>query len=100
MMIGGHSSANGGTYATNTGLRSGTGIDRHRGGDPGTIRIEHPTAHSTRIISTTVYPDDLFYGLMYGLLRRVVKHGHYVVQYATQMDKGDPETILDVTWKT
>jgi hypothetical protein len=73
---------------------------RHRGGDPGWIRVEHIDDATTRITSNTVYPDDLFYGLMYGLLRRVAKpNDQFVLHYGTQKDKGAPETVIDVEWK-
>jgi hypothetical protein len=74
---------------------------RHRGGDPGWITVEHPDASTTRITSNTVYPDDLFYGLMYGLLRRVAKpNDEFVLHYGDQKDRGAPATIIDVEWKS
>jgi hypothetical protein len=74
---------------------------RHRGGDPGWITVEHPDAATTRISSNTVYPDDLFYGLMYGLLRRVAKpNDEFVLHYGDQRDRGAPATIIVVEWKS
>jgi hypothetical protein len=73
---------------------------RHRGGDPGWMRIEQGENNSSRIISNTPYPDDLFYGLMYGLLKRVVKPGeHVVMRYRTRQDHCEPETIMEVSIK-
>jgi hypothetical protein len=73
---------------------------RHRGGDPGWITVEHIDAATTRITSDTIYPDDLFYGLMYGLLRRVAKPtDEFVLHYGDQKERGAPATIIDVEWK-
>lgn len=71
---------------------------RHRGGDPGSMRVERINERSSRIFTRTVYPDDLLYGLLYGLLRRVARGQHIILSYHARLDEDDPETILNAEW--
>lgn len=48
---------------------------RHRNGDPGSMRVDVLDEKHLKIYDYTPYPDDLFYGMMYGFVRRF-NHSH------------------------
>ncbi len=74
---------------------------RHRGGDAGEISVEQVSNNHFKITMKIPYPDDVFYGVMYGYARRFRPAGaHFVVQYdetAKRRDDGGEYTIVHIT---
>jgi hypothetical protein len=75
----------------------------HRG-DVGEQRVELVDDHRLRVTIRTPYPDDLFYGFYYGLVRRYMPAGiEFTVAYddsTLRRDQGGEATVLYITWET
>lgn len=75
---------------------------RHRGGDPGWVDVEKPADDHLVISFQVPYPDDLFYGIIYGYVRRFSEPGElFSVVYddeALPRDKGGDYTVVHVYW--
>jgi len=76
---------------------------QHRGGDVGKIVIEKISETHYRSIQTTVYPDDLSYGVGHGFAKRWLPRGtHFTVEYDLNepaMDRGGEQTIIHFKWE-
>jgi hypothetical protein len=75
---------------------------RHRGGAPGSVEVQTITDQHLKVILRIPYPDDVFYGIMYGYARRFRPKGTpFVVFYdeaAPRHDHGGEATIIHITW--
>jgi hypothetical protein len=73
---------------------------RHRGGDAGEVSSEQISDKHFKITMSVPYPDDVFYGVMYGYARRFRPQGaHVVVQYdenTKRRDDGGEYTIVHI----
>lgn len=73
---------------------------RHRGGDAGEVIPEKISDKHYKITTNTPYPDDVFYGVMYGYVRRFRPAGaHFVVSYdenVTRRDDGGEYTVVHI----
>jgi hypothetical protein len=74
----------------------------HRG-DVGEQHVELVDDHRLRVTIRTPYPDDLFYGMYYGLVRRYAPADiEYTVAYddsTPRRDQGGEQTVLYITWE-
>lgn len=68
------------------------------------MKVEKLDDKTYRVESDTIYPDDLEYGVMFGLVRRVVPAGTgFVVSYdetVQRKDLGGPVTVMIVSLRT
>ncbi len=75
---------------------------RHRNGDPGTIRVGEVEHNHIRLVFDVPYPDDVMYGLVFGYARRLLPSSvRFTVFYDEDVptrDTGGEETIIHVTW--
>ncbi|NDJ79033.1 MAG: hypothetical protein GYB65_22510 [Chloroflexi bacterium] len=76
---------------------------RHRNGDPGSFEPEKLDSNHLVIKLDIPYPDDLFYGLIYGFARRFATADMlFNVAYdanAQRKDLGGDITLVHVTWE-
>jgi len=74
----------------------------NRGTDIGDMQCEVVTDHHVKIIMRISQPDDLWYGIFYGYVRRFIPKGsHFTVYYdkdVPRRDEGGDLTILHITW--
>jgi hypothetical protein len=81
----------------------GSGYKRNHRGDAGEHSVEKVGEHHIKITIRTPYPDDLLYGVYYGLSRRFLPPGHhFTLQYdeeTPRRDKGGEVTIMHLTWE-
>lgn len=74
----------------------------HRGTDVGDIVIEKLGKQHIRGTYRTPLPDDLWYGSVYGFVKRFAPKGtHFTVRYdenVTRRDHGGEVTVLHVEW--
>jgi hypothetical protein len=74
----------------------------NRGTDPGEIKCEIVADKHVKMILRVTTPDDLWYGILYGYVRRFVpKGGHFTVFYDKDIprrDEGNDVTIIHITW--
>ncbi len=75
----------------------------NRGSDRGYIRTEKIGHNHYAIVHCTPDPDDLNYGVVYGVCKRFLPEGtHFSVRYAedvTRRDQGGEETIIHIKWE-
>ena len=75
----------------------------NRGTDPGEVRCEVVDDHYVKITLRVVTPDDLWYGIFYGYVRRFARKGQqFTVRYdpdVPRRDNGGSVTILHITWE-
>jgi len=76
---------------------------QHKGDDIGGFQAEKIDEKSYRMIITTLYPDDLEYGVLYGMVRRLLpKKTPFTVSYEdinNRRDLGDNDhTVLLINW--
>lgn len=75
---------------------------RHRNGVPGSVVAEKVAEGHIKMICDVPYPDDIFYGLMYGFARRFLPRGtDFTVRYdetEPRKEEGGPTTIIHVSW--
>ena len=76
---------------------------QHRGSDIGHIVAEKIDDKTYKLTLSTLYPDDLEYGVCYGFLRRFLPRGtSFKVWYdgdVLRKDQGGTETIMHVAWE-
>ncbi len=77
---------------------------QHRNGNIGEVQVEKITETHYRTIHTHLYPDDVTWGLAYGMAKRFLPYGtEFTVLYeppAPRLDYGDGDrTIIDVKWE-
>ncbi len=74
----------------------------NRGTDPGEVRCETVTDTHVKMILRVVTPDDLWYGIFYGYVRRFAPKGtHFTVYYDPDVphrDNGGEKTIIHIKW--
>ena len=75
---------------------------QHRG-DAGEERAERLSDKHLRLIMRTPYPDDLAYGVVWGMARRFLPEGtQFLIAYdetEPRCDQGGEFTVLDISWK-
>lgn len=75
---------------------------QHRNGDVGVERAEKIDQQHVRLIMRTPYPDDLAYGVVWGMARRFLpNHAKFRIAYdetELRRDQGGERTILDISW--
>lgn len=75
---------------------------QHRGGEIGYIVVEKISDTHYKTIHRNIYPDDMSYGVAYGLARRWLPKGTpFTVKYdehEKRMDNGGVETIIHLQW--
>ena len=75
---------------------------QHRGGEIGYVKVEKITDHHYKTIHHLLYPDDMVYGVAYGLaLRWLPKTVHFKIIYdadTPRRDNGGEDTIIHVVW--
>lgn len=75
----------------------------HRGGDYGSVKAELFGSNQLRYVLRTPYPDDYFYGVTYGLVRRFAPpNTNFTVEYdnsVVRRDQGGDKTVINVTWE-
>jgi len=75
---------------------------QHRGTPIGSVHTEKINDTYYRITHAHPYPDDLIYGLAYGMARRFLPKGtQFQVRYNTDLprkDEGGDATVIDITW--
>ncbi len=75
---------------------------RHRGGDSGWIEVQKAADDHLILTFQMPYPDDLFYGVIYGYVRRFSKQGDvFSVAYdddVPRKDQGGDYTIVHIYW--
>jgi len=75
----------------------------HRGGGVGEIVIETPTPKHLLLKYKTPYPDDFWYGVLYGMSRRFLPRGtHFTVYYdelEPRREQGGEWTVIHITWE-
>lgn len=75
---------------------------QHRGGDVGKVIVEKVTDTHYQTHLQHVYPDDMTYGVAYGLARRWLPKGTpFTVKYdetVKRRDLGGEDTILHIIW--
>ncbi len=76
---------------------------QHRNGDIGEERAELLGDQHLRLIMRTPYPDDLAYGVVWGMARRFLpKSTQFLIAYddaEPRRDLGGEYTVLDISWK-
>jgi hypothetical protein len=74
----------------------------NRGSNVGELRCEVVTDHHIKMIMRIPQPDDLWYGIFYGYVRRFIPKGkHFTVYYDHEVprrDEGGEVTIIHITW--
>ncbi|MBI5958326.1 MAG: hypothetical protein HY866_06320 [Chloroflexi bacterium] len=74
----------------------------NRGTDIGEIRCEVIDAHHVRLIFRVPQPDDIWYGVCYGYMRRLAPEGtHFTVYYdehQPRREDGGEITIIHISW--
>jgi hypothetical protein len=77
----------------------------HRGGETGMFEVQKVDEQHFQLINEikTAYPDDVVYGLVYGLVRRILPKGTTItVRYdessGPRRDNGGDFTVLDILW--
>jgi hypothetical protein len=75
----------------------------NRGTDPGNLHCEVVTDKHVKIIMRVTTPDDIWYGIFYGFVRRFIPNGtHFTVSYdpdVTRRDNGGDVTIIHIKWE-
>jgi hypothetical protein len=75
---------------------------QHRNGDVGEERAEKLSNTHLRLIMNTPYPDDLAYGVVWGMARRFLPKGtQFTIAYdgaEPRHDQGGEYTVLDISW--
>jgi hypothetical protein len=75
---------------------------RHRNGDAGTISAEQVEENHVKVVLDIYYPDDLMYGIFYGLARLFLpEESRYTIMYDenhVRKDQGGDTTIIHVMW--
>ncbi len=75
---------------------------RHRNGDAGTISAEPVGENHVKMVLDIYYPDDLMYGIFYGLARLFLpEESRFTVAYdedQIRKDKGGDNTVIHVMW--
>ncbi len=75
---------------------------RHRGGDSGWIDLEKAADDHLILTFQVPYPDDLFYGVIYGYTRRFSKEGDlFSVIFddgVLRKDQGGEYTVVHIYW--
>jgi hypothetical protein len=75
---------------------------QHRG-DTGEERVEKLGDQHMRLTMRTPYPDDLPYGVVWGMARRFLPEGtQFLIKYdetEPHRDLGGEYTVLDISWK-
>ena len=74
----------------------------HRGGDAGEIIVEPVKEGHVKVVVRTPYPDDTWYGFVWGLFRRYSSPGTgFRVKYdegLPRRDEGGEVTVIHVEW--
>jgi hypothetical protein len=75
----------------------------NRGTDPGEIRCEVVTDKHVKLILRVVTPDDLWYGVLYGYVKRFAPKGsRFSLRYdpdVPRREEGGEATIIHVQWE-
>jgi len=75
---------------------------QHRGGDIGYVKVEQVDSTHYKTIHKNLYPDDMLYGVAYGMARRFAPKGsNYKVYYDEKVqraDDGGKETVIHIQW--
>lgn len=75
---------------------------QHRGSEIGSVKTEKISETHYRTIHDHLYPDDMVYGLAYGMARRFLPKGTaFQISYAqgvSRKDEGGKVTIVEVQW--
>ncbi len=75
---------------------------QHRGADAGKITTEKISDNEYQVVLSTLYPDDLEYGVAYGFVKRFSPPGTaFSISYANESDRrarGGDVTILSVVF--
>ena len=75
----------------------------NRGSDCGEITCETVDDHHVRMVMRIPQPDDIWYGIFYGYVKRFVPPGtDFTVSYDPDIprrDKGGRQTIIHIRWK-
>ncbi len=76
---------------------------QHRHGDVGEEQARQLGDQHLQLYMRTPYPDDLAYGVVWGMARRFLPPGtHFVIAYdeaEPRCDQGGDHTILDIQWE-
>lgn len=76
---------------------------QHRGADVGCVRTEKVAPNHYVCTQEVMYPDDMSYGVAYGMARRWLPHGTpFTVKYDDTIlnrDNGGPQTVIHVMWE-
>src|SRR5258708_1290449 len=74
----------------------------NRGTDTGEVRCEVVNDKHVKIILRVTTPDNIWYGIFYGFVRRFIPKGtHFTVAFAPDVvrrDQGGDVTIIHITW--
>jgi len=75
---------------------------QHRGGDIGYVKVEQLGETHYKTIHKNLYPDDMLYGVAYGMSRRFLPSGTsfkvYYDEQVRRVDDGGEETIIHIIW--
>ena len=75
---------------------------RHRGGESGWVEVEKSADDHLTLRFQVPYPDDLFYGVIYGYVRRFSKQDElFSVMYdddVLRKDQGGDYTVVHIYW--
>lgn len=75
---------------------------QHRNGNVGEERAEQLGEKHLQLIMRTPYPDDLAYGVVWGMARRFLPAGtSFLIEYdetEPRRDHGGETTVLDISW--
>ncbi|MBE2270436.1 MAG: hypothetical protein IAE80_19525 [Anaerolinea sp.] len=75
----------------------------HRNGEIGSVKAEQVSPRHIRTVHDHFYPDDLSYGVAYGLTKHfLIPKSHFIVSYdphTKRMDEGGDLTIIDIKWE-
>ncbi len=74
----------------------------NRGTDPGDLKCEVVTDKHVKMVLRATTPDNLWYGIFYGYVRRLAPKGtHFTVYFdenVPRRDNGGDVTIIHITW--
>lgn len=76
-------------------------LQYYRGTDVGGIRAELIEPRYIQVTVRTFEPDDLWYGNLYGLVRRFLPNGNFIVSFdprQSQREEGGDTTIFHIKW--
>lgn len=75
---------------------------QHRGEDIGYVRVTKMSETHYKTEHKNLYPDDMLYGVAYGMAKRFLPHNtHFKVYYdpnANRVDQGGNQTVIHIEW--